>query len=318
MLIIAPMTHVRWSDIEQFHNHRKYYKEREGLAMGPITYRAKVKLHGTCAGLTRLEDGSLQASSREAILEGGVDNFGFSSWAKSHDWTSLPSGHTIFGEWCGPKIQKGVAISSIPNRIFAVFALQKPDCTRVQDPEELKGFIEGVSNAHVLPWYGEPIAFDWHDTEDALQRVVDELNARVEAVETCDPWVKETFGVEGIGEGLVFYPITGSSYAPLFKAKGEKHRVAKAPKAVQVDATVLAGVEAFVTMFVTETRLEQGIEKTGSVNTKNIGAFLKWFVGDVEKESKAELDASGMKFEQVSKAVMQRAREWYVAKTREL
>jgi hypothetical protein len=36
---------------------------------------------------------------------------------------------------------------------------------------------------------------------------VDEMNRLVEAVDTEDPWVKETFGVTGTGEGVVWYPV---------------------------------------------------------------------------------------------------------------
>lgn len=33
------------------------------------------------------------------------------------------------------------------------------------------------------------------------------MNRLVEAVDTEDPWVKETFGVSGTGEGIVWYPV---------------------------------------------------------------------------------------------------------------
>ncbi len=62
------MPHVRWSDIELFHTNRNFYRERDGLRMGKVTYRAKVKLHGSCAAIQRLPDGSLEAMSREAVL----------------------------------------------------------------------------------------------------------------------------------------------------------------------------------------------------------------------------------------------------------
>lgn len=33
------------------------------------------------------------------------------------------------------------------------------------------------------------------------------MNRLVECVDTEDPWVKETFGVSGTGEGIVWYPV---------------------------------------------------------------------------------------------------------------
>ena len=76
------------------------------------------------------------------------------------------------------------------------------------------------------------------------------------------------FGVSGLGEGLVFYPVRGrrrrarqrsASLAPLmFKAKGEKHRTAGTKTAVQVDASVVASVDEFVSLMVTDARLAAG------------------------------------------------------------
>lgn len=161
--------------------------------------------------------------------------------------------------------------------------------------------------------------FDWHDDDETLIKVVDAINPMVEAVEACDPWVKAVFGIEGVGEGLVFYPVaceSGSTYPPLFKAKGEKHRVMKAEKAAQLAPEVASSIAAFVEMAVPLPRLEQGVSLTGSPSMKSIGAFLKWVVADVQKETQAELAASGLTFEQVSRAVMERARNWYMAEAK--
>lgn len=49
-----------------------------------------------------------------------------------------------------------------------------------------------------------------------------------------------------------------------------------------------------------------------------MGPFLKWFGQDVEKESKAELEASGLKWDQVAKEVQVAARNWYKAKATEI
>jgi hypothetical protein len=138
--------------------------------------------------------------------------------------------------------------------------------------------------------------------------------------------VKRTFGVTGLGEGLVFYPVAsldGSaiSTAPeelallMFKAKGEKHRTANTKMAVQVDASVVASVDEFVALMVTEARLAQGLSTVcpeGS-DIRAMGKFLAWVAADVEKESKAELEASNLTWEQVSKAVQAKARDWFKA-----
>jgi hypothetical protein len=104
----------------------------------------------------------------------------------------------------------------------------------------------------------------------------------------------------------------------IFKTKGEKHKVVKEKALVHVDPEVAASISDFVTMFVTEPRLEQGESNTGAVDMKNMGPFLKWFCGDVEKESGSELEASGLKWDQVAKDVQVAARDWYKAKAQEI
>lgn len=102
----------------------------------------------------------------------------------------------------------------------------------------------------------------------------------------------------------------------MFKAKGDKHRTAGARVAVQVEATAAASVGEFVTLMVTDPRLEQGLSTVcdGVVNMRHIGKFLAWVVADVRKESVAELEDSHLTWSQVEKAVQQRAREWFLAR----
>ena len=87
---------------------------------------------------------------------------------------------------------------------------------------------------------------------------------------------------------------------------------AKVKKPVQVDPEKVQGINEFVTLFVTEARLEQeGMEARDSAfNMKKMGMFLKWFTNDVQKESKAELEAAQLTWKEVNKAVMNTAREW--------
>jgi hypothetical protein len=47
---------------------------------------------------------------------------------------------------------------------------------------------------------------------------------------------------------------------------------------------------------------------------RNIGNFLRWVAEDTKKESVAELEASGLTWDQVQKPVQDRARDWYRAK----
>jgi hypothetical protein len=222
----------------------------------------------------------------------------------------------VFGEWCGPGVEKGMAISQAPSKLFVVFSIQQGD-RMVFEPSEIRALLPAGEPAelHVLPWEGDAFAIDF-GSRQRLDDIARELNDRVAQVEQEDPWCKRVLGISGLGEGLVLYPIGVTDLARLavlmFKAKGEKHRTA-GKRAVQVDATAAASVDEFVALVVTEARLQQGVANVGGwCDPKQTGAFLKWIATDVQKESVAELEAAGLQWSQVERAVQTAARSWYM------
>ena len=322
---------VSFPDIESFHNIIKAISVYPHLATGPVTYRGKIKIHGTCAGL-QIKDGEIAAQSRTQIITPANDNVGFAQWVENKSdyfkaLSVLRNNCTIFGEWSGPGIQKNTAINKIPNKIFAVFAIMESigeSAIVISDPVQIKEYIgTPPSDMHILPWYGEEFTVDLHN-RDTLQPVVDTLNKVIETIEPSDPWVKETFGVDGTAEGVVYYPgagkvITRKTFSDLvFKAKGEKHKVVKTKLSVQIDPEVAASVDEFVKIFVTEPRLEQGLTVVGGVDMKNIPAFLKWMGLDILKESADELEVSGLEWSQVVKSIQHAARNWYILKCQKI
>lgn len=359
------MTVIPWTEIESFHNIRKYTQTHPEILNGDatVTYRAKVKLHGTNAAVQVHLDGTLVAQSRTTELSVTNDNAGFAKWVHSTDpafWAAA-EGMVIFGEWCGPGVQKGVAVSEIPKKIFAVFAarsLNPLNDELIVDPEHLaimlKPVIDHVGGVYVLPWYvgNIPVCgidgpnyvrdilgvkINWLAEEgplslehQRLNEIVKLINDSVAAVEKNDPWVKETFNVDGTGEGLVFYPVSKEHLGVknfnnlVFKAKGEKHKNIKTAAPAQVNAEAAASIDQFVDMVLTEARLMQGVENVATrdcspqYDMKKIGQFLAWIAGDVQKETQDELAASGLTWNQVSKAVTNKARVWYLAKAKAL
>ena len=336
-------TFIKWPSIELLHNlcrSMDYVEEKPTLS-----YRAKVKLDGTNAGVQVSPGGQIAAQSRTQIITPKNDNAGFAAWVNEHlDYfggLAHDQHMTIFGEWCGQGIQKRTAIARIERRIFAVFAIQyggvNGHVSMLEvDPEQIRDRLPHHPDIFVLPFYGNPIELDFSDKEQ-LKLQAEQLNQWVDAVEQVDPWVQETFGIEGLGEGLVMYPIVSSSLETrdnssvgqendgterierlgyselLFKAKGLKHHVAKVKKPVQVDPEQVKGINEFVTMFVTPARLEQGATEAcgGEFTMKKMGAFLKWVTQDIQKESKAELETAQLTWKAVNKAVMNAARDWY-------
>lgn len=349
------MSFFAWPEISNFHNLRRSIKVAPELLKdqdSKVTYRCKVKLHGTNAAVQVCADGSVKAQSRTNIIDSKNDNCGFAHWVESQEeeWTTLrKDGRDIifFGEWCGLKIQKGAAISDIGKKIFAIFALI------VRKGEEVESFITDpggiwsllkkrtyapfpLKDVYVLEWYVDgdvnfvspfESVIDWEASVEVLQPELTRINTVVDAVEKCDPWVKETFGVDGVGEGLVFYPaLPYSTYADFanlaFKAKGEQHKVVNAKASVQADAETVNSAKEFANLVLTEARLKQGAQAVGENNPtydmKLIGKFLEWIVKDVKKETIAELETSKLTWEQVNKAVLNQARQWYLTKNKTL
>lgn len=317
------MNFVGFPSIESFHHIVRYAAAYPDAIKAPVKYRGKVKLHGTNAGI-RVVNGEVQAQSRSQLITVQADNAGFARWvdAVKDYWLVLNAKYpdcTVFGEWAGPGIMKGTAINQAVNKFFAVFAIYTPT-EIITDPTEIEALLpHRPANVFVLPWYGEEFEVDYCN-EASMRRTVPNLNAVVETVEKCDPWAKEALGVEGVGEGVVYYPQTRDTEVfktLVFKAKGEQHRVVKAKEAVQMAPEVAENVSAFVNMFVTEARCEQGLAQVGGqALMPKMKDFLQWMMGDVVKESKAELEASGMKWEQVDKAVLKACREWFIQKSR--
>lgn len=331
------MSHVSWTEIDNFHTVRKTLRTYPELLcdVSAVKYRAKVKLHGTNAAVQVDQNGKVRAQSRTSLLAAtGPDNAGFAKWVEENAdefrkrFTPKEGVKIVFGEWCGPGVQKGVAVAQIPSRIFAVFAMRHivgDFTTFTYEPHELEGVL-GIPGAYVIDWFndGEEFVVDWSLDADALQPVLDRINQCVEAVEACDPWIEKNFAIHGTGEGLVFYPESHSGYKCFsdlcFKAKGEKHKSVAKTKPAQADPTVVENVKAFVEMVVTEARLEQGARLVGGgelvFDMKKMGEFIKWLVNDVKKETPAELEASGLDEKLVNKACSERAREWYVMKSK--
>lgn len=331
-------THTPWPSVELLHNVRRTFKllleQGADPDRGRLTYRAKVKLDGTNACVQIHPDGSVVAQSRTQVITPESDNMGFARWVKGQEalWSNLCCvGHPVyvFGEWCGQGIQKRTAISQIDRKIFAVFAIVGEDLgSQVisYHPEDIQDFLYGsvLEDVHILPWYGEPVTLDYNDFE-LLQSQLGPVNKMVKDVEACDPWVASVFGIEGLGEGVVCYPVQGAQGNPLrtaslegfatfgFKAKGEKHQVVRQGKPAQVDAEAVEGVDAFVSLFVTPARCEQGVQNAceGVLEMKRIGKFLGWMGADIQKESAAELEAAGLEWKQVQKAVQTAVRDWF-------
>jgi hypothetical protein len=335
--------HISWTSINLLHYVIDTYDHLlalDGLALPTVQYRGKIKLHGKNMSIQIHKDGVFPQSRGDMLTLPSGDLNGFAAWVLQHSYGKKNSGYdhlayfqgltpgiTIFGEWCGPGVQKRVAISKHDNKVFAVFALQVgygEDARIVYDPEEIASYLNGSAGwmpkeMYILPWFGDVLELDYADKESFAAQVA-KLNEAIHAIEAEDPWVKDVFGISGMGEGIVFYPIGkhASSDADrlgrtMFKAKGVKHSKVKTREAVVIAPEVIASVEGFVDHMVTDNRLEQAVEEAcgGEIHMRHTKAFIDWLTADVEKEGEVELAKAGLEWDSlVIKAVQSKARTW--------
>ena len=327
---------VRWASIENLYNIRKEISEYDSLRK--IKYRGKVKLHGSNCAVSIFPNGDIVTQSREAIITPEKDNAGFSRWVHEQKeyWSKLKTDThmVVFGEWCGPGVNKGCAIHQIEKKVFCVFAIQynRPQGSFLEiNPLNIFETL-GSDNkdVYVIPFYGPVLTLNFFNTED-LKVQAETINLMVSDIEKEDPYVRAQFGVSGIGEGIVMYPLPDGfdenrsmlinrlEFSNLgFKAKGEEHKVVKTKAAAQIDPEVANSISEFIALVCTENRLKQQAEKVGPFTPRSTGQFLKEFCQDVCKESTAELEAAGMKWEQVSKHVSEHGRKWWLGECNKL
>lgn len=319
------MPFKKWTDIDSLSHVMRSRNQSEWMqSQGPVLYRPKIKLHGTNAAVRMLPDGRILPQSRTQILGIQNDNFGFAAWLESNKpdfevWRECIGPGTIYGEWAGPGIQKSVSVSQITKKTFFIFAAETEEGLFIANVEDYINFLS--ETIKVLPWARDGILVDFADAK-SLADFADVVNEMVEETETCDPYIKAEYGIEGPGEGYVFYA-NPHKFDPgykgfMFKAKGEAHRVNKTKSAATVDPEKLKSVAAFVAFSVTEPRLEQGFREAVNevADPKLTGDFLRWIANDVIKECTPELVDNGLDWKAVASAVSKKASNWYINKTK--
>jgi hypothetical protein len=327
----------KFTSIESFKhivaNVRKYYN-KVGKPFPTLTYTGRVKLHGTNAGVRRTPSGQIIPQSRERIIDVTSDNNGFAFFVETNKeaiaklFEGYPQDETVtlYGEWCGGSIQKGVALNNVPKH-WVLFAAKlgvkaeddidmPPESFYTDVPADLHDNAHGIYNIAQIPSY--EVTIDFLSPEPASV-ILSELTLAVE--EEC-PWGKLMFDVSGIGEGIVWraneYPNMSRLW---FKTKGLLHKgndKTKQPK-IEIDDKQLASIKELVEKILTQGpsgRLEQGLsylrENNHELTTHSTGVYLKWVAGDILKEELGTIAASGFDWKRVQGQVMQVARQYFL------
>lgn len=297
-----------------------------------LTFKGTVKLHGTNAAVCYNKDGGFWAQSRENIITVEKDNAGFAFFAESNkdmfnklfreiqEETNVSYEHntvTIYGEWCGGNIQKGVGITNLPKSFF-IFGVKISPI--VADEEELKNqpaywvdysYLKSpenkIYNIDDYPTYSIDIDFN---IPALIQNQLSELTIAVE--EECP--VAKAFGFSGIGEGIVWSTeVKGITHR--FKVKGEKHSSSKVKTLASVDVEKLEGIQKFVEYAITESRFNQALENTfpndEPIDVKKMGDLIRWVVNDVLKEEMDTMVANNIEPKDVNKYLSTKVREMF-------
>jgi hypothetical protein len=304
-----------------------------------IRFKGSVKLHGTNAGVCYNQIEGMWAQSKENIITPQSDNAGFAFFceSKSNIFANLfdkimektnvdPTTNTIsiYGEWCGGNIQKGVGITNLPKSLFIfgvkitphnVDNLDKPPVAYWVDHSYLRSPENNIFNIDDYPTFEIDIDFN------VPQLVQNQLIEWTIAVENECP-VAKAFGFPNtIGEGIVFSYTNEDGERISFKSKGEKHAAkSKVHTLKPVDNEKINKCIEVANKVTPEWRLDQMLEKQfnfingGMMDVKQLGSYLKLVIDDVIKEDMDVLSEAGVEPKDISKYVSDIAKKYFFAR----
>ena len=225
---------------------------------------------------------------------------------------------SVYGEWAGGNIQKGVGITNLPKSFFIFGVKVTPHVGDNESKEsaywidysDLRNTDARIYNIDDFETYSIDIDFN---TPETVQNKLSELTLAVE--EECP--VAKAFGFSGIGEGIVWSYTDEKGATLRFKVKGEKHSSSKVKTLASVDVEKVASIREFVDYAVTESRFNQAIENVfpnnEPVDIKKIGEVMKWINGDIIKEESDTLKENNLEPKDVNKYVSAKVREMFMA-----
>lgn len=319
--------HISFTKIGQYRNIIRnvcYVPEEVVKTTQPtLHFTGTIKLHGTNAGVSYTPGDGVWYQSRSNIITPEKDNAGFAFFASTREdfWNEVFSNihkdgyiTTIFGEWCGGDIQKGVALNQLDKR-FVLFAVKHTGVEDEADHFYVKPDFrnEKIGVYNIFDFENYEIDIDFNHPETAQVEMI----KLVENVEQECPFAK-SFGVSGIGGGIVWSNYTEAGHREhIFKTKGEKHSSSKVKVLADVDVEKIASINEFVEYAITENRLNQAIEQVFISTSEEpriqmMGQFLKWINGDVITEEMDVLNENSLEPKDVGKALSKKARAWFI------
>ena len=313
----------------------------ETIPKPTIRFKGTVKLHGTNYGTSYNDIDGIWYQSKDAIITPQNDNAGAAFMAETNKegWMKLinqikeenkldltKNTVTIYAEWAGKRIQKGVGICQLEQSAFIIGVKITPfedenaekkapaywvDSTNLRSPEHR---IYNIDDYETFE-----IDIDFNDPQSAQDKIID----MTIAVENECP-VAKAFGFPNtIGEGIVFVgEHNGHRY--VFKSKGEKHSKASKVKVIKpADDERTNKLIELAQKVCVGWRLEQMLTETfdllndGQLTRQKLGDYIKAVIADVVKEESDIIVAYGFEIKDVSKYISEIARDYFFQKEKE-
>ena len=332
---------LKFSKIHQL-RHALFEAEKHGVRR--VVYQGTTKIHGANTSVVLSPSGEIvDCQSRNIVLDEDNDAMGFRAWATHEDRRvvfraimssvrarvpGLSNNVVIYGEWCGPGIQRNVAVNDAKSRMWWVFegVLDNDDRTPVLESYDVS--CQGYGLYHVVEAGAFITSVSLQD-ENSVNRFVARLSRCVESTERSCP-VGKFLGLDGCGEGMVFVPlrVTGADLTPTlrsklrFKVKGEKHKATK-PKTIREktpeDLEAEAMAKQLANRFVSEPRMQQAMDwmvetsevsKGDLLTTKHLGSLIRWINTDIEEEELDLIEKSAISMKDIKRPVSNLVRAW--------
>lgn len=172
---------------------------------------------------------------------------------------------------------------------------------------------DGIFN--VYDFHTWPVMVDFNNPSHAAA----EMASIVFDIEKRCP-VGKMFGIDGIGEGLVFSPADPSLMSNeelWFKVKGEAHKKAgSVPKAPKIDLTPEkhSELDELVKALVTGERIAKGFDYLADIgkdrySNESIGPYLGYVLSDLKSEEEDTVNASGFTWKQFTRVATRKVRD---------
>ena len=313
----------------------------DGLLPKPILKLiGTVKIHGTNSGICFNAEHGIWTQSRKNIITPEKDNAGFSCFVharkeifsgiiaeiiKDFNIDTINNTISIFAEFAGGNIQKGVGVSGL-EKMMVIFDVK----ITPHDLDDEDGYWLDLSKVCPNTRGGHLTEQDIHFIDDfptfemeidfnkpeMFQNKLNELTLEVEDRCPVAYQLKGDTDEKLIGEGIV-WKCEYKGNVLRCKIKGDKHSKSKVKKLPTVDEGKLVIINEVVNKITPAFRLEQGIQETfdtlngGEIDRKGMGDFIRWVIGDIVKEDLDIITDAGLDVKEVNNKVSKVVRDYF-------